>query len=184
MLQKQPMRIEELSLSPGAQKVIDVWYCPSKGINPEKAARLTKRSFQVILNYSDPEGNQERKTLQGIAKVCTSFISVVPGELNFGDTDVGRVKHMDFVVNNKSDLPAKFQLGFISKILSSENGGEVSIAARQSFSVKMKIYPRKVNPDYHKQVNVQNLLNRENDQILEVQFPQFSFFLSSSPFLP
>ncbi len=70
-------------------------------------------------------------------------------------------------VTNLSDLPAHIEMRFNSKVLNCYKG-EIIIPPRQFTEVKIDIYPRKVNPEYRKQISVLNLKNRENDQIVEV----------------
>jgi len=83
-----------------------------------------------------------------ILGMCTgslNFISLElqPGVVNFGDVDVGRTKTTDLFILNKSDLPAKVQFKFMSKIVSATHD-ELTIPPRQSVPVTLEIAPRKV----------------------------------------
>eukprot|EP00842_Homolaphlyctis_polyrhiza_P005160 jgi/Hompol1/5645/HPOL_004598-RA len=162
--------IEELQLRPGAERSIEVAYRPERdALTPDyRAGRLTKRNFRITLIYGQV-GQQlrEKKTIQAVARTCTSFIEVQPSALNFGDTNVGNIKSLPIQIINCSDLPARVELHFVSKVLSATRG-EMNIPAKQHIEVKVDIYPRKVNPDYRKQITVVNLFNRDNDHIVDV----------------
>ncbi|ORY49611.1 hypothetical protein BCR33DRAFT_713934 [Rhizoclosmatium globosum] len=169
-------RIEELSLRPGIERTIELCYRPTKDpvsdtlhTSSASGGRLIKRNFRVTLTYMKQGSNEkERKNVQCKAKTCTSLIEVVPKELNFGDTDVGTLKSLPITVLNLSELTAKVEVQFVSKVLSCYRG-ELLIPPKQSIEIKLDIYPRKVNPDYCKQITVVNFNNRENDQIVEVK---------------
>ncbi|KAI8615007.1 hypothetical protein BC830DRAFT_1124579, partial [Chytriomyces sp. MP71] len=171
-------RIEELVMRAGTERVVEFCFRPNKdrsgGESSLHAAgvssgKLAKRNFRVVLSYVKQGSNEkERKIIQCKARICTSVIEVHPKELNFGDTDVGTLKSLPVTVSNMSDLSAKIEVQFTSKVLHCYKG-ELVIPPRQSIEVKMDIYPRKVNPDYSKQITIVNLNNRENDQIVEVK---------------
>ena len=163
--------IEELALRPGMERVVEVWWKPEQDTNTTdyRAGKLAKRTFPIILTYSSP-GNvaKERKTIQCKAKTCTSLIEVSPKVVNFGDTDVGTLKSAPVAITNWSDMEAKVELRFVSKVLNCYRN-VLTIPPKQTIEVKIDIYPRKVNPDYRKQITVVNLLNRHNDQLVEVR---------------
>ncbi|KAI8840409.1 hypothetical protein BJ741DRAFT_706290 [Chytriomyces cf. hyalinus JEL632] len=169
-------RIEELTLRPGVERVIELCYRPAKehtadGLQSGATAsgRLVKRNFRVVLSYVKHGSHErERKIVQCKARICTSIVDVFPKELNFGDTDVGTLKSLPIHISNLSDLPARVEVQFVSKVLHCYKG-ELIIPPRQSIEVKMDIYPRKVNPDYSKQITVVNMNNSDNDQIVEVK---------------
>ncbi|KAJ3290798.1 hypothetical protein HK104_006518 [Borealophlyctis nickersoniae] len=164
-------RIEELTLRPGTERTVEVCYRPEKdpATADHRAGRLMRRNFRIVLTYAHPgQHNKERKTIQCKARTCTSLIDVIPKEVNFGDTDVGTLKSAPIQILNCSDVTARVELRFVSKVLNSYRG-ELIIPPKQSLEVKIDIYPRKVNPDYRKQITVVNLLNRDDDQIVEVR---------------
>ena len=165
-------RIEELVIRPGSEKVIDVCYLPGKdAITPDyRACRLTRRNFRLLLSHFIPgkQHEKEKNTIQCVARSCTSAIEVSPPILQFGDTDVGALKSSSIQIRNCSDLPTVVEMRFVSKILSATRG-EIYIPAKQTIDTKIDIYPRKVNPDYRKEITVVNLLNSDNDQIIEVR---------------
>jgi hypothetical protein len=165
------IRVEEIQLRPGTERTIEVIYRPEKdSANFDYlSGRLLSKSFRITLKYS-PSGKQrdkERKVIQCKARSCTSVIDVSPKELHFGDTDVGTLKSLPIKITNCSDLPAKVEVRFVSKVLTCYRG-ELTVPAKQSIEVKIDIYPRKVNADYRKQITVANLLNRDNDQTVQV----------------
>ncbi|KAJ3141440.1 hypothetical protein HK100_006657, partial [Physocladia obscura] len=188
--------IDEISLRGGSERIFELCFRPAKDVLAESlqhgsnSGRLIKRNFKVILTYAK-QGNheKERKIIQCKARTCSSLIDVLPKELNFGDTDVGTLKSLPITVLNLSELPAKVEVQFIcelkinfilcgflvfdeiiylAKVLHCFRG-ELIIPPKQSIEIKLDIYPRKVNPDYCKQITVVNLHNRENDQVVEVK---------------
>ncbi|KAJ3364071.1 hypothetical protein HDU91_002756, partial [Kappamyces sp. JEL0680] len=165
-------RIEEMLLRPGIERVIDVCYLPGKDeITPDyRACRLVRRNFRLFLShfFTGKQHEKEKSMIQCVARSCTSAIEVSPAVLQFGDTDVGTLKSAPIFIKNCSDLPAIVELRYISKVLSSIRG-ELVIPSMQSLEVKIDIYPRKVNPDYRKEITVANLLNPENDQIIDIR---------------
>jgi hypothetical protein len=164
-------RIEEMVIRPGTEKIIDVCYTPFKEvITPDyRTCKLNKRNFKLFLSYSSygKLHTKEKSTVQCVSRVCTSAIEVTPTEIHFGDTDVGTLKSSSIDIKNCSDLPALVELRYVSKVLSSPRG-ELMILAKQTLEVKIDIYPRKVNPDYRKEITVANLLNSDNDQMVKV----------------
>lgn len=71
------------------------------------------------------------------------------------------------MVRNCSQLPAKCKLNYNSKIINSSKS-EILIPPKQMIEIKLEIYPRKVNPEYNKEIIVANLLNRDNDATVHV----------------
>lgn len=165
------MLIEEITLKPGAERTIEVCYRPEKETfsTDYRGGKLTRRNFRIILSYGTSGSYQrERNVIQCKARTCTSFVEVMPKVVNFGDTDVGTLKSAPVQIRNCSDLTAHVELRVVSKVLNCFRD-EIIIPPKQSIEVKLDIYPRKVNPDYRKQITVVNLLNRDNDQLLEVK---------------
>ncbi|KAJ3261021.1 hypothetical protein HK103_006976 [Boothiomyces macroporosus] len=171
ILGEEITRIEELILRPGIEKHIEVCYLPQRDpiTSDYRSCRLSKRNFRVTLSSCKPgqQNNSEKNIIQCVSKVCTSAIEVSPSTINFGDTNVSTLKSAPLIVRNMSDLPTLIELRYVSKVLSSFRG-EIVIPAKQSVEVKIDIYPRKVNPDYKKDITVANLFNPDNDQIVQV----------------
>ncbi|RUS31123.1 hypothetical protein BC938DRAFT_478418 [Jimgerdemannia flammicorona] len=165
-------RIEDLILKSGTERTVQVSYRPEKdhSAGDFKAGQLIRRNFRIHLSYSRFGSNtgKERKVIQCKARSCTSFVEVSPKELNFGDTDVGTLKSMLIHIANRSELTARVELQFTSKVLNCHRS-EIVISPKQSTAVKLDMYPRKVNPEYRKQITVVNMQNRDNDQIIEVR---------------
>ncbi|KND01233.1 uncharacterized protein SPPG_04324 [Spizellomyces punctatus DAOM BR117] len=164
-------RIEEMALRPGSERIIEVCFRPEKdALTPDyRGGRLTKRNFRITLAYAHPGALvKEKKIIQCKARACTSFIEVSPTVVNFGDTDVGTLNSLPIQITNCSDLTARVELRFVSKVLNTFRD-EITIPPKQSIEAKIDIYPRKVNPDYRKQITVVNLLNRDNTQSVEVR---------------
>jgi hypothetical protein len=166
---EEVLRIEELSIRPGVEKTIDICYTPFKEILGQdyRMCRLAKKNFRLNLSYSRSGKShaKERISIQCVSRVCTSAISVSPEEIFLGDTDVSTLKSTSINVRNCSDLPAVVELRYTSKIISSIRG-EIIIPAQQNLEIKLDIYPRKVNPDYKKEIILANLLNPDNDQTI------------------
>lgn len=91
-------------------------------------------------------------------------------EVNFGDCNVGSTKALSVQIHNLSDLPALITPYVTSTILSIKDQAErISIPARQTHSLDLDLVPLKINHKYRKQIRVDNLLNKENSQLLEVR---------------
>lgn len=95
------------------------------------------------------------------------LIRVSPKLIDFGMANVGARTSAKFAVENQSDVLARVEFRFVSKVLSLDQE-ELIIPPRQSVDVRVDFFPRRVNHTYRKQVTVANMLNRANDEILEV----------------
>ncbi|KAI8596919.1 hypothetical protein EDD21DRAFT_311538, partial [Dissophora ornata] len=175
-------RIEELFLRPGKERTVIMSYRPARDSSMEnfQAGKLLRKSFRIIVSYAPWMGGgssvpfsenpqKDRKIIQCKARTCTSFVTVEPKTLDFGDTDVGAIKSLSIKLINQSEIPATVQLDFQSKVLNCSPSGAITIPPKTSTELKLDIYPRKVNPDYRKQLTLYNLTNRANDQIIEVR---------------
>ncbi|KAK4517675.1 uncharacterized protein ATC70_001016 [Mucor velutinosus] len=164
-------RIEDFVLKPGTERVIQVSYRPQKdaSITDFNAGQLIRRNFRILLEYGTfrTEEAKEKKVIQCRARTCTSFVEAIPKVINFGDTDVGTLKSLPINIFNRSDILARVELQFSSKVLNCLRG-EITIQPRSYVELKLDLYPRKVNPDYRKQITLVNFLNKDNDQIIEV----------------
>ena len=164
-------RIEDLLLKPGTERTIQVSYRPQKdvSINDFNAGQLIRKNFRILLEYGTfrTEEAKEKKVIQCKARTCTSFVEAIPKIINFGDTDVGTLKSLPINIFNRSDILARVELQFSSKVLNCLRG-EITIQPRSYVELKLDLYPRKVNPDYRKQITLVNFLNKDNDQIIEV----------------
>lgn len=178
----QDKNLESLSLRPGEEVRIVVSFRPSKGELDDtfSAGRLTETTFRITLDYvrarsnvtagggSRLRGGRERKTVLCRTRTCTSFVTVEPKELDFGEVSVGSRKTSQIAVTNRSDLSARVDLRFVSKVLSMYRD-EIAVPAGQTIHLSIDYSPRRVNTAYSKQITIANLLNRRNDQIVEVR---------------
>lgn len=159
-------------MKPGKERTVQVSYRPQKDANLTdfNAGQLIRRNFRIVLEYGTYRSTEpkERKSVQCRARTCTSFVEVIPKEINFGDTDVGTLKSIPINIFNRSDILARVELEFTSKVLNCLRG-EITIQPRSYVELKLDLYPRKVNPEYRKQITLVNYLNNDNDQIIEVQ---------------
>ncbi|KAF9920409.1 hypothetical protein FBU30_009776 [Linnemannia zychae] len=175
-------RIEELFVKPGKERTVIVSYRPARDASIEdfQAGKLLRKSFRIIVAYAPWGGltstvpfsenaHRDRKIIQCKARACTSFVTFEPKVLDFGDTDVGALKSLPIKLMNQSEIPAVVQLDFQSKVLNCSPSGAITLAPKSSTELKLDIYPRKVNPDYRKQLTLFNFTNRANDQIIEVR---------------
>ena len=81
---------------------------------------------------------------------------------------MGTLKSSAIHITNCSELGAKVEIKYVSKVLNT-NRSQVTLPPLQTVEVKLDIYPRKVNPDYRKQISIINTLNRDNDQVVQVK---------------
>ncbi|KAF9133180.1 hypothetical protein BGW39_010393 [Mortierella sp. 14UC] len=175
-------RIEELFVKPGKERTVVVSYRPTRDASIEdfQAGKLLRKSFRIIVAYAPWGGltstvpfsenpQKDRKIIQCKARACTSFVTFEPKALDFGDTDVGALKSLPIKLTNQSEIPAVVQLDFQSKVLNCSPSGPITLPPKSSTELKLDIYPRKVNPDYRKQLTLFNFTNRANDQIIEVR---------------
>ncbi|KAI8903993.1 hypothetical protein EDD86DRAFT_213630 [Gorgonomyces haynaldii] len=164
-------RIDEILMRPGRERHVEVCYRPQReqATQDFRGGKLVKRMFKVSIQYCHPRSKHalEYYNVQCVARVCTTFIEVSPSTLNFGDTDVGTQKTSSIFIKNCSELSAKVELQYVSKVLNTTRG-EIVIPPRQTIEAKVEIYPRKVNPNYRKQITVANLFNRDNDCVVEI----------------
>eukprot|EP01133_Synstelium_polycarpum_P011912 gene11912-13878_t len=165
--------IEELSLNPGAERTIQIRYCPKPAFAPTdpKAFHLTPRSFRLLLRYGGSallkNARHKNKTVKVSSRVCTSAISI-PAELDLGDCTVGMPISRTIHVQNLSELATTVSLRFQSKVIGFKTT-QVHLPAKQTVDLHMDFLPRKNNPEYRKQITLINANNSHNDQYLEVR---------------
>lgn len=173
----QSNQLEELVLRPGGEYRVFVSYRPERVAWDAEfsGGRLVERTFRISLDYSRARlanarsrGGRERRTVVCHSRTCTSFISITPKMIDLGEVQVGTRKSANISVTNRSELTARVDLRFVSKVLSMYRD-EVAIPALQTVELKVESFPRRVNETYRKQITVANLLNRQGDQIFEVR---------------
>lgn len=114
---------EELTLNPGTERSIVVWYSPRRepGTPDSKATRLQPRSFRVLLKYRAATGGKlkGKKTIKVSSQVCTSLIKVYPDEINLGECNIGSSKSALVHLTNLSELTAHIGIRYQSKVFNS-----------------------------------------------------------------
>ncbi|XP_024391254.1 uncharacterized protein [Physcomitrium patens] len=166
-------KVDMITLANGEEKNLLVWFFPTGASDELKAARLQRRNFRLSLKCVEKKGYGKQrfsKIIQCKSQICTSIVKLSTQELNFGDCNVGSTKASSVQILNLSDLPALITPYVTSTVLSIKSQAErVSIPARQTHSLDIDLVPLKINHKYRKQIRVDNLLNKENSQVLEVR---------------
>jgi hypothetical protein len=77
---------------------------------------------------------------------------------------VGELKILAFAVVNQSDVAAVVRVSVMSKAVTVDGGGEVTLKLEPSGQVEVRVQlaPRRVNPAYSRDIVVQNLLDASN----------------------
>ncbi|GAM18857.1 hypothetical protein SAMD00019534_020320 [Acytostelium subglobosum LB1] len=163
--------IEEMTLNPGAERVIHVRFIPKPmfSASDSRQFRLTAKSFRLLLKYgkSTLKTKQKNKTIKVASRVCTSSFTI-PTDINLGDCTVGQLISPVVHITNQSDLPALIQLRYQSKVIAFRLQS-IPIPPRQSYDLQMDFLPRKNNPEYRKQITFVNANNPDNTEYLEVR---------------
>ncbi|KAJ2715138.1 hypothetical protein H4R19_001367 [Coemansia spiralis] len=127
-----------------------------------------KQAERMPKGAEHAERNIERLSLPCTVNMCTPFVRVTPPLLDFGSVDVGTLKTMHLLVENLSQVEATVQCALESKVINCLRS-PIAIPPMQSASVRVDIYPRRINARYRKQIIVRNKHNRLNDSIVEVR---------------
>jgi hypothetical protein len=171
-----PNQIEEITMRPGTEYRIFVLYRPARDTTnpPDVAGDLRQSSFKVYLE-SSPSGSRSatsprfKRTINCTAESCTSVISLTSGaKIDFGEVTVGASKSSSLSITNLSALSAKIEIAAISKVLNT-NRNVIVIPPHETVEEKIEFFPRRINDKYEKQMFVRNLLNRANDQLVEIK---------------
>ncbi|RSH81358.1 hypothetical protein EHS25_006889 [Saitozyma podzolica] len=165
-----PNLIEELTMRPGTEYRVFVLYRPARNTTdpPAIAGALRESSFKVFLDASS-RGRRTRRTLHCTAESCTSLIQIASGNrYDFGEVTVGASKSTTLAITNLSALSARVEIAAISKVLST-NRNVIVIPPHETVEEKLEFFPRRINDRYEKQIFVRNLLNRPNDQLVEIR---------------
>ncbi|KAK4055058.1 sphingosine N-acyltransferase lag1 [Microbotryomycetes sp. JL221] len=170
--QRSSATVDQIYAKPGLLYRIIVSYRPSRAASVDgDGAKLVKKSFKVNISWR-PWGSRgaastvsrERKVINCKARVCTSFIAVRPATIDFGDVELGTAVQGTVSITNLSEIVARVDLRFISKVLSAYRD-EIEVEVGKTVEVKLDMVPRRTNPSYQKQVSVHNLLNPDNSQV-------------------
>ncbi|ORX38698.1 hypothetical protein BD324DRAFT_599646 [Kockovaella imperatae] len=166
-------QIEELTMRPGTEYRIIVLYRPSRDASSaaEVAGAFRPSNFKIFLdsNPSIKASSKFRRVINCSAESCTSFIEISSGKkIDFGEVTVGASKTSTVTIKNLSALSARIEIAAISKVLMA-NRNVIVIPPFESVEEKLEFFPRRINDHYEKQIFVRNLLNRGNDQLLEIR---------------
>lgn len=165
---------EEFFVPSGEQRKIAVWYARDEQMHEDSGiiTKLHKSQFRLFVRCRDDKDPIRKilfsKTISCFVRYCTSIIDATPRNINFGDSSIGSVKYATVTVENKSDLPTRIAVRFISKVITC-NTSEAIIQPHQKMDIKFKLSARKVNPNYRKQITIINFNNPDNDCIIEMQ---------------
>ncbi|OMJ26648.1 hypothetical protein AYI69_g3946 [Smittium culicis] len=163
---------DELILKPGSTKGIIIMVLESiKGSIPnQELGNVSKHSFTLECKYGNPTDNTSvinasNLSIPCIISCCTSLIAVKQKIIDTGPISVGAVKNLYITVENLADIEAQFRCSLDSKIINC-NHLPVKIPPRDSVSIRIDIYPRRINPRYRKQINIVNLKNRNQPDLI------------------
>ncbi|KDO27419.1 hypothetical protein SPRG_07007 [Saprolegnia parasitica CBS 223.65] len=166
--------VEALDLAPGVERTIVVWYTPTPSeVFDVKSCRLTKQSFRLSFRCYQVQGawtgsNQRvydrslGKSLHARSRTCTSYVTMTPSVLHFGDCNIGELRSSACTLTNHSELPTVVKPSVVSKVVSTVPNDEMTLGPKQSLEMKIEIIPRKVNANYTRVINAVNLKNKLN----------------------
>lgn len=171
-----PNQIEELTMRPGTEYRVFAMYRPARDLtnSPEIAGALRTSEFRILMDsapssHRSRPGPRSHNTIQCIAESCTSIISIPSGHLiDFGEVTVGASKSTTITIRNLSALSARVEIAAISKVLNT-NRNIIVIPPYETVHERLDFFPRRINERYEKQVFVRNLLNRYNNQLIEIR---------------
>lgn len=170
-----PNQIEELTMRPGTEYRVFAMFRPARDLTnpPEIAGALRTSSFKVFLDSAPSShrsrlATRSRKVIHASAESCTSVIRLPSGHLiDFGEVTVGASKTTSIQIENLSALSARVEISAISKVLMT-NRNVIIIPPFETVNERVDFFPRRINDKYEKQVFVRNLLNRANNQLIDV----------------
>ncbi|KAJ2746620.1 hypothetical protein GGI20_001200 [Coemansia sp. BCRC 34301] len=186
----QPALFDEVLIKPGSVRTVVlslIGNAASSAFSPS-AGQFDTQSFTLFCECSAPVGskqsppsplaakgpssgaerNIERLSLPCTLNMCMSFVRVTPALLDFGSVDVGMLKTMYLQIENLSHVEATVQCRLESKVINC-NRTPLVIPPLMSETIRVDIYPRRINPRYRKQIIVRNRHNRLNDSVVEVR---------------
>ncbi|KAJ1800340.1 hypothetical protein LPJ59_001171 [Coemansia sp. RSA 2399] len=181
----QPAQFDEVLIKPGSVRTV-VLSLIGKPVNSASvnAGQFDRQTFTFFCEYTvstsskqpsrfpkstpSSEKNEDRLSLPCTVNMCTPFVRVSPPMLDFGSVDVGMLKTMYLQIDNLSQVDATVQCKLESKVINCIRA-PIVIPPLQSKSVRVDIYPRRVNARYRKQIIVRNKHNRLNDIVVEVR---------------
>eukprot|EP00808_Paulinella_micropora_P004891 g27155.t1 len=143
-------------------------------VRTSKIFRFSKRRFRIILQCFDPSAQNQRalkqydRRIKAKARVCTSWITLKPEKINFGDCNIGTRKEATVQLFNQSELPAFVRMVCDSKSVSM-SVSRVTIPPRQSYDLSIVYVPRKVNPEYTRDITITNVHTPENELTIVIR---------------
>eukprot|EP00002_Diphylleia_rotans_P020180 TRINITY_DN3914_c0_g1_i4.p1 TRINITY_DN3914_c0_g1~~TRINITY_DN3914_c0_g1_i4.p1 ORF type:complete len:2911 (-),score=486.97 TRINITY_DN3914_c0_g1_i4:749-9481(-) len=167
--------MEELTLYPGMERLVKVWFTPQRDLNlpDSKATRLSRRHFRLDVRCSCSKGAGKElvfvRSISARARLCTSLVKVSATDINLGPCIIGEVKVGSIQISNLSDLPANISLELDSKILSCIGEPKIYIPPKGQYTLKISCTPRKVNKDYKKSMILLNSYNKSNEVTITVR---------------
>eukprot|EP01114_Cavostelium_apophysatum_P004034 TRINITY_DN1416_c0_g1_i3.p1 TRINITY_DN1416_c0_g1~~TRINITY_DN1416_c0_g1_i3.p1 ORF type:complete len:1432 (-),score=329.32 TRINITY_DN1416_c0_g1_i3:312-4607(-) len=170
---KQPNQklttIEEMTINPGMERSVKIWYNPQRTqTSDQKAARLNRRRFNLSLKVKNREGHLlQQKAVNGQARACTSIVELQKTEIDLGECNIGMHKSGALEILNLSDLPAEVAIEYQSKAIQFKSK-QLLIPPKQTQFASFDYNPRQANASYRKQITFVNLKNSKNDQYLEI----------------
>lgn len=155
---------ENLTLIPGQQKSIRIWYLPLNRSWERRSERSSSTSdndgkfhsqrFQLIFRMP----SEESRIVTGLSRVCESIVRLEKNEVHLGKCNV-LVKYKTQVnITNCSDLQARLGVTYVSQCVVA-SAHEIFIEPKGTFELELDFVPRQVNPDYHKEVTITNFRN-------------------------
>ncbi|WWC90908.1 uncharacterized protein L201_005846 [Kwoniella dendrophila CBS 6074] len=137
------------------------------GMSSSAAASISAQSSSNPITTNS--SNNRKITINCSIESCTSLITLPEGKiLDFGQVTVGASRSLPIKIQNLSELSAKVEIAAISKVISS-NKNMIIIPPFEVIEEKMEFFPRRINEKYEKECFVRNLLNRKNDQVVEIR---------------
>ncbi|KAJ2791932.1 hypothetical protein GGI18_000782 [Coemansia linderi] len=185
----QPSLFDEVLIKPGSMRTVILSLIGNATCTVSLGAgQFGTQSFTLFCECSAPAGSKqsppsplaskgtssvadrsiERLSLPCTLNMCTSYVRVTPALLDFGTVDVGMLKTMYLQVENLSHVEATVQCRLESKVINCTRD-PVVIPPLMSETIRVDIYPRRINPRYRKQIIVCNRRNRFNDSVVEVR---------------
>ncbi|KAJ2806264.1 hypothetical protein H4S07_003842, partial [Coemansia furcata] len=183
----QPALFDEVLIKPGTMRTVVLSLVGNATCAASPGAgQFGTQSFTLFCECSASSGSKqspplptkgassaadrtvERLSLPCTLNMCTSYVRVTPALLDFGTVDVGMLKTMYLQVENLSHVDATVQCRLESKVINCTRV-PVVIPPLMSQTIRVDIYPRRINPRYRKQIIVCNTHNRFNDSVVEVR---------------
>ncbi|KAJ2362966.1 hypothetical protein IW150_006866, partial [Coemansia sp. RSA 2607] len=167
---RQPALLDEVVIKPGAARTVALALMGSSEATAV-AGQLVQQTFTLfceIVGSAATPGAAERLAVPCTLSMCTPVVRVTPALLDFGTVDVGTLKTLYLTVENTSAVPATVACVLESKVINCTRG-PIVVGPRQTASVRVDIYPRRINARYRKQIIVRNMHARGNDSVVDVR---------------